>query len=463
MLDRKNHERQRQRVSHDDPGRHQQVADRSLRSGTIGPQAADISKLYGTLGIFTYDVGYGATAACESKITYIDGDEGVLLHRGYPIDQLAEKSTFLEVAYLLLNGELPTEAERDEFDHGVMRHTMLHEQLRSFYSGFRRDAHPMAVMCGVVGALSAFYHDSLDINERGAPPISAFRLIAKLPTIAAWAYKYNIGQPFMYPRNDLGYAENFLYMLNAVPAEEYHVNPVLARAMDRIFILHADHEQNASTSTVRLAGSTGANPFACIAAGIASLWGPAHGGANEAVLKMLNEIGSPANIPAFIEKVKDKNSHVRLMGFGHRVYKNYDPRAKIMERTCHEVLKELGIKDDPTLDMAMELERIALQRRLFRQQEAVSQRRFLFGHHPQGDGHPDQHVHRAVRRRPHRRLDQPVEGDGRGQLAADRPPAADLHRLPPAGLRSGGRARLRPRAGRPRWTASRQPMARPAA
>ncbi len=331
-----------------------------LKSGTIGPQAADISKLYGNLGIFTYDIGYGATAACESKITYIDGDEGVLLHRGYPIDQLAEKSNFLEVAYLLLNGELPTEAEGEVFHQGVMRHTMLHEQLRSFYSGFRRDAHPMAVMCGVVGALSAFYHDSLDITNEEHRSISAFRLIAKLPTIAAWAYKYNIGQPFVYPRNDLGYAENFLYMMNAVPAEEYHVNPVLARAMDRIFILHADHEQNASTSTVRLAGSTGANPFACIAAGIASLWGPAHGGANEAVLKMLSEIGTPENIPAFIEKVKDKNSHVRLMGFGHRVYKNYDPRAKIMQQTCHEVLKELGIKGDPMLDMAAELERIAL-------------------------------------------------------------------------------------------------------
>ena len=331
-----------------------------LKAGTVGPKAADISKLYGNLGIFTYDIGYGATAACESKITYIDGDEGVLLHRGYPIDQLAEKSTFLEVAYLMLNGELPTAAQRAEFDRGVMHHTMLHEQLRSFYSGFRRDAHPMAVMCGVVGALSAFYHDGINITDARSREISAFRLIAKLPTIAAWAYKYSIGQPFMYPRNDLGYAENFLYMMNAVPAEEYHVNPVLARAMDRIFILHADHEQNASTSTVRLAGSTGANPFACIAAGIASLWGPAHGGANEAVLKMLNEIGTPDNIPGFIEKVKDKNSHVRLMGFGHRVYKNYDPRAKIMERTCHEVLKELGIKDDPTLDMAMELERIAL-------------------------------------------------------------------------------------------------------
>ncbi len=331
-----------------------------LKAGTIGPSAADISKLYGSLGIFTYDIGYGATAACESRITYIDGDEGVLLHRGYPIDQLAENSTFLEVAYLLLNGELPNQTQRSEFEHGVMRHTMLHEQLRSFYSGFRRDAHPMAVMCGVVGALSAFYHDSLDITNEEHRSISAFRLIAKLPTIAAWTYKYSIGQPFMYPRNDLGYSENFLYMMNAVPAEPYHVSPVLARAMERIFILHADHEQNASTSTVRLAGSTGANPFACIAAGIASLWGPAHGGANEAVLKMLGEIGHPKNIPDFITKVKDKNSHMRLMGFGHRVYKNYDPRAKIMEHTCHEVLKELGIKDDPLLDLAMELERIAL-------------------------------------------------------------------------------------------------------
>ena len=331
-----------------------------LRPGTIGPSVADVSKLYGNLGIFTYDPGYGMTASCESKITYIDGDEGVLLHRGYPIDQLAEQSTFLEVAYLLLNGDLPTAAEREDFEHGVMRHTMLHEQLRRFYDGFRRDAHPMAVLCGVVGALSAFYHDSLDINDPEHRRISAFRLIAKLPTIAAWAYKYAIGQPFMYPRNDLGYAENFLYMMNAVPAEPHHVNPVLARAMDRIFILHADHEQNASTSTVRLAGSTGANPFACIAAGIASLWGPAHGGANEAVLKMLGEIGHKDNIPGFIEKVKDKNSHVRLMGFGHRVYKNYDPRATIMQRTCHEVLTELGIKDDPLLDLAMELERIAL-------------------------------------------------------------------------------------------------------
>ena len=336
-----------------------------LKTATIGPAVADISKLYGTLGIFTYDPGYGMTAACESKITYIDGDEGVLLHRGYPIEQLAENSSFLEVAYLLLNGELPNAAQKHEFEHGVMMHTMLHEQLRRFYDGFRRDAHPMAVMCGVVGALSAFYHDSLDITNDHHRRISAFRLIAKLPTIAAWAYKYTVGQPFMYPRNDLGYAENFLYMVNAVPAEPYHVNPVLARAMDRIFVLHADHEQNASTSTVRLAGSTGANPFACIAAGIASLWGPAHGGANEAVLKMLAEIGHVDNIPAFIEKVKDKNSGVRLMGFGHRVYKNYDPRAKIMQQTCKEVLEELGIKGDPLLDMAVELERIALHDEYF--------------------------------------------------------------------------------------------------
>jgi citrate synthase len=336
-----------------------------LHEGTIGPRAADISKLYANLGIFTYDIGYGATAACESAITYIDGDEGILLHRGYPIDQLAQQSTFLEVAYLLMNGELPTAKQKHEFEHGVMRHTMLHEQLRSFYSGFRRDAHPMAVMCGVVGALSAFYHDSLDISNDEHRRISAFRLIAKLPTIAAWTYKYSIGQPFMYPRNDLGYSENFLYMMNAVPAEPYHVSPVLARAMDRIFILHADHEQNASTSTVRLAGSTGANPFACIAAGIASLWGPAHGGANEAVLKMLAEIGHKDNIPDFIAKVKDKNSGVRLMGFGHRVYKNYDPRAKIMEQTCHEVLKELGITDDPLLDLAVELEKIALHDEYF--------------------------------------------------------------------------------------------------
>jgi len=331
-----------------------------LLGGTLGPQVADIRKLYGDLGIFTYDPGYGATASCESTITYIDGDEGVLLYRGYPIEQLAENTSFLEVAYLLLNGELPNKGEYDAFHKGVTYHTMLHEQLRRFYDGFRRDAHPMAIMCGVVGAMAAFYHDNLNINDPEQRRIAAFRLIAKVPTIAAWAYKYSVGQPFLYPRNDLGYAENFLYMLNGVPAEEYVNNPILSRAMDRILILHADHEQNASTSTVRLAGSTGANPFACIAAGIAALWGPAHGGANEAVLKMLAEIGTPENIPQFISEVKDKNSHTKLMGFGHRVYKNFDPRAKIMKETCHEVLAELGIKDEPLLDMAMEMERIAL-------------------------------------------------------------------------------------------------------
>jgi citrate synthase len=331
-----------------------------LLGGTLGPKVADIRKLYAELGIFTFDPGYGATASCESTITYIDGDAGVLLYRGYPIEQLAENSSFLEVCYLLLNGDLPNAAQYAEFHKGVTYHTMLHEQLRRFFEGFRRDAHPMAVMCGVVGALAAFYHDNLDINDPRAREIAAFRLIAKVPTIAAWAYKYSIGQPFMYPRNDLTYAENFLYMLNAVPAEPWVSNPILARAMDRILILHADHEQNASTSTVRLAGSTGANPFACIAAGIAALWGPAHGGANEAVLKMLGEIGRPENIPHFISEVKDKNSHTKLMGFGHRVYKNFDPRAKIMKETCHEVLAELGIKNEPLLDMAIEMERIAL-------------------------------------------------------------------------------------------------------
>ena len=331
-----------------------------LLSGSIGPDVFDIRKLYGDLGVFTYDPGYGVTASCDSKITYIDGDKGVLLYRGYPIEQLAEKSNFLEVCYLLLNGELPDEADTKEFELGVMRHTMLHEQLRTFYNGFRRDAHPMAVMCGVVGALSAFYHDSLDIHDEDSRRISAFRLIAKVPTIAAWAHKYAVGQPFVYPRNDLSYAENFLYMFHAVPAEEYKVNPILSKAMDLIMILHADHEQNASTSTVRLAGSTGANPFACIAAGIASLWGPAHGGANEAVLKMLAEIGHVDNIKQFLADVKDKDNHTKLMGFGHRVYKNYDPRAKIIQKACHDVLQELGIKDDPLLDLAMELEKIAL-------------------------------------------------------------------------------------------------------
>jgi citrate synthase len=336
-----------------------------LRSGSLGPDAFDIRKLHGDLGVFTYDPGYGATASCSSQITYIDGEEGVLLYRGYPIEQLAEHSTFLEVCYLLLNGELPSAAEAAAFELGVMRHTLLHEQLRTFYNGFRRDAHPMAVMCGVVGALSAFYHDSLDVHNPESRRISAFRLIAKVPTIAAWAHKYAVGQPFVYPRNDLTYAENFLHMFHAVPAEDYKINPVLSKAMDLILILHADHEQNASTSTVRLAGSTGANPFACIAAGIASLWGPAHGGANEAVLKMLGEIGHLNNIQQFLADVKDKDNHTKLMGFGHRVYKHYDPRAKIIQKACHDVLAELGIKDDPLLDLAMELEKIALSDRYF--------------------------------------------------------------------------------------------------
>ena len=331
-----------------------------LLSGSVGPDVFDIRKLYGDLGVFTYDPGYGATASCDSKITYIDGDAGILLYRGYPIEQLAEHSNFLEVCYLLLNGELPNAVQALDFDQGVRRHTMLHEQLRTFYNGFRRDAHPMAVMCGVVGALSAFYHDSLDIHDPESRRISAFRLIAKVPTIAAWAHKYAVGQPFVYPRNELSYAENFLYMFHAVPAEEYKPNPILSKAMDLIMILHADHEQNASTSTVRLAGSTGANPFACIAAGIASLWGPAHGGANEAVLKMLAEIGHTSNIKQFLADVKDKDNHTKLMGFGHRVYKNYDPRAKIIQKACHDVLHELGIKGDPLLDLAMELEKIAL-------------------------------------------------------------------------------------------------------
>jgi citrate synthase len=339
--------------------------DLPVIKGTIGPDVIDISKLYADGKVFTFDPGFTSTAACESKITYIDGDAGVLLHRGYPIDQLAENGDFIETCYLLYHGELPNQAQRRAFEHAITHHTMLHEQMARFYQGFRRDAHPMAVMVAVVGAMSAFYHDSTDINDPRQREIASHRMIAKLPTIAAMAYKYHIGQPFVYPRNDLSYAANFLHMCFAVPCEEYKVNPILARAMDRIFILHADHEQNASTSTVRLAGSSGANPFACIAAGIACLWGPAHGGANEAALNMLGEIGSVDKIPAFIEKVKDKSSNIRLMGFGHRVYKNYDPRAKIMQQTAHEVLTELGIKDDPLLDVARELERVALNDKYF--------------------------------------------------------------------------------------------------
>ncbi len=331
-----------------------------VREGSIGPHVIDIQKLYANTHMFTYDPGFTSTASCESKITYIDGDEGVLLHRGYPIEQLAEHGDFLETCYLLLYGDLPTKTQKADFDYRITRHTMVHEQLQFLFRGFRRDAHPMAVMCGVVGALSAFYHDSIDIADPHQRMVASIRMIAKMPTIAAMAYKYSIGHPFVYPKNDLSYAENFLRMCFAVPAEDYKVNPVLARAMDRIFILHADHEQNASTSTVRLAGSSGANPFAGIAAGIACLWGPAHGGANEAALNMLSEIGTVDRIPEFVARAKDKNDPFRLMGFGHRVYKNYDPRAKIMQQTCHEVLNELGIKDDPLLDVAMELERIAL-------------------------------------------------------------------------------------------------------
>ncbi|MEM1318253.1 MAG: citrate synthase, partial [Pseudomonadota bacterium] len=310
---------------------------------------------------------FTSTASCESAITYIDGDAGVLLHRGYPIDELAEHGDFLETCHLLLYGELPTVEQKADFDNRVTYHTMIHDQMNKLFTGFRRDAHPMALMVGVVGALSAFYHDSTDITDPEQRDIASLRMIAKMPTIAAMAYKYTIGQPFVYPRNDLGYAANFLQMCFAVPAEEYHVDPVLARAMDRIFVLHADHEQNASTSTVRLAGSSGANPFACIAAGIACLWGPAHGGANEAALNMLNEIGTPDRIPEFIERAKDKDDPFRLMGFGHRVYKNYDPRAKIMQKTTHEVLGVLGIKDDPILDVAMELEKIAIEDPYFKQ------------------------------------------------------------------------------------------------
>jgi citrate synthase len=332
-----------------------------LLPGSIGPKVIDIRSLYGETGHFTYDPGYTSTGSCESKITYIDGDVGVLLHRGYPIDQLAEHSDYLEVCYLLLKGELPSAAQKVKFEADIRNHTMVHEQINSFYRGFRRDAHPMAVMCGVVGALSAFYHDSLDIADPHQRMVASYRMIAKMPTIAAWAYKYSQGQPFIYPRNSLGYAENFIHMMFATPCEEYKVSPVLSRAMDRILILHADHEQNASTSTVRLAGSSGANPFACIAAGIASLLGPAHGGANEAVLQMLTQIGSKDRIPEYISRAKDKNDPFRLMGFGHRVYKNYDPRAKVMQRTCHEVLDELGVRDEPLLELAMELERIALE------------------------------------------------------------------------------------------------------
>ena len=337
-----------------------------IHSPSAGPDVIDIRKLYAQAGVFTYDPGFTSTASCDSTITFIDGDKGELLHRGYPIDQLASKSHFLEVCYLLLYGELPTATQLEDFENRVTNHTMLHEQMVYFFRGFRRDAHPMAVMVGVVGAMSAFYHDSTDISDPWQREVASIRLIAKMPTIAAWAYKYSIGQPFVYPRNDLDYASNFLRMCFSVPAEDYVANPILSRAMDRIFTLHADHEQNASTSTVRLASSSGANPFACIAAGIACLWGPAHGGANQACLEMLREIGTPDQIPEYIERAKDKNDPFRLMGFGHRVYKNHDPRATVMKQSADEVLDLLGIEDNPTLQTAKELERIALEDDYFR-------------------------------------------------------------------------------------------------
>ena len=335
--------------------------DLPIHSPTEGPDVVDIRKLYGQAGVFTYDPGFTSTASCDSTITFIDGDKGVLLHRGYPIEQLASKSHFLEVCYLLLYGELPSAQRLEKFESNITMHTMLHEQMQNFFRGFRRDAHPMAIMTGVVGAMSAFYHDSTDITDERQREIASHRLIAKMPTIAAWAYKYSIGQPFIYPRNDEDYASNFLRMCFAVPAEDYVVNPILSRAMDRIFTLHADHEQNASTSTVRLASSSGANPFACIAAGIACLWGPAHGGANQACLEMLKEIGTVDKIPEYIARAKDKSDPFRLMGFGHRVYKNHDPRATVMKQSADEVLELLGVENNPVLQVAKELEKAALE------------------------------------------------------------------------------------------------------
>ena len=358
MMSDKNSESAKLKLSNDE-------IDYNIDKGTIGPDVIDISKLYSDTGKFTYDPGFTSTASCKSSITYIDGEEGTLLYRGYPIEQLAEKGNYLETCYLLLNGELPNKQEFEEFNNIITNHTMVHEQLNRFFGGFRPDAHPMAIMCGVVGALSAFYHDSTDVNDPVQRKIACFRLIAKMPTLAAMAYKYSLGQPAIYPKNELSYPSNFLNMCFGVPTEDKEVNETMSRAMDKILILHADHEQNASTSTVRLAGSSGANPFACIASGIACLWGPAHGGANEACLRMLDEIGNVKNIPEFINKAKDKNDPFRLMGFGHRVYKNYDPRAKVMQKTCHELLDHLGLKNDPKLAIAMELEKIALEDEYF--------------------------------------------------------------------------------------------------
>ncbi len=415
--------------------------DFPILSGTVGPDVIDIAKLYAQSGMFTYDPGFTSTGSCQSKITYIDGDAGILEYRGYPIEQLAEHGDFLETCYLLLYGELPTKAQKADFDNRVIHHTMVHEQMARFFQGFRRDAHPMAVMVASVGALAAFYHDSTDINDPNQRMIASMRMIAKIPTLAAMAFKYTIGQPFVYPKNSLSFAENFLNMCFAVPCEDYKINPVLADALDKIFILHADHEQNASTSTVRIAGSSGANPFACIAAGIACLWGPAHGGANEAALAMLADIGTVDKIPEFIKRVKDKNSEVRLMGFGHRVYKNYDPRAKIMQKMCHAVLEGDRPRRRSDAEGRAGTGEDRAERSVFHRPQALSERRLLFGHHAEGDGLPDLDVHRAVRGRPHRRLDQPVERDDRGSAAEDRPSAPALYRRHPPRLRRYRQAR----------------------
>ncbi len=420
--------------------------DLNVMTGSVGPDVVDVSKLYAQAGAFTFDPGFTSTASCESKITYIDGDAGILMYRGYPIDQLAEHGDFIETCYLLLYGDLPTSAERREFETAITYHTMIHEQMQRFFAGFRRDAHPMAVMVGVVGAMSAFYHDSTDIADPMQREIAARRMIAKIPTIAAAAFKYHIGQPFVYPRNDLDYASNFLRMCFAVPCEEYKVNPILSRAMDRIFILHADHEQNASTSTVRLAGSSGANPFACIAAGIACLWGPAHGGANEAALNMLSEIGTVDRIPEFIERAKDKEDPFRLMGFGHRVYKNYDPRAKIMQKTAHEVLERTRHQGRSAAGRGARTGSDCTEGRVLHREEALPEHRLLLRHHAARARLPDVDVHRAVLGRPYRRLDCPVEGNDRGPDPAHRPPAPALYRP--------GRTRLRADVAAPGLTCS---------
>jgi len=383
----------------------QLLCELPVLSGTTGPDVVDIQSLYQQTGMFTYDPGFTSTASCSSSITYIDGEKGILLYRGYPIEQLAEHCTFLEVCYLLLNGELPNADEMQRFEGTITMHTMVHDQLTNFFKGFRRDAHPMAIMVAVVGALSAFYHDALDIKSKRDRDISAIRLIAKVPTIVAMCHKYSTGLPFMYPKNKLSYVENFMRMMLGTPCDDFEPNPVLVKALDRILILHADHEQNASTSTVRLAGSSGANPYACITAGIACLWGAAHGGANEAVLNMLEEIDDVSNINKFINKAKDKSDPFRLMGFGHRVYKNYDPRAKLMRETCHEVLTELGLHDDKIFKLALELERIALEDAYFIEKKTLSECRLLFRHCIARIRHPQQHVYRHVRNGSNRGLD----------------------------------------------------------